>query len=205
MGRIEKIRSKNWHLRLHNHLEKINCDHFLNGNEYSLRQVISTCEQGFLMIYMDNWRNELNREHARRGNGRNKLRTYRKFKCNFKTEPYVKVLMPYSRRSSLAKFRTGVPPLRLETGRYENLAVDQRTCFTCHNLVESEQHVLLNCPLYEDLHHELFNRAFELNSEFYSLNDNEKLIFLFTTSNMIKTVAKTCKDILDRRGRFLYK
>ena len=198
------MRSKNWHLRLHNHLEKINCDHFLNGNEYSLRQVISTCEQGFLMIYMDNWRNELNREHARRENGRNKLRTYRKFKCNFKTEPYVKVLMHYSRRISLAKFRTGVASLRLETGRYENLAVDQRTCFTCHNLVESEQHVLLNCPLYEDLHHELFNRAFELNSEFYSLNDNEKLIFLFTTSNMIKTVAKTCKDILDRRRRFLY-
>ena len=97
--------------------------------------MISTCEQGFLRIYIDNWRNELNREHARR---------------------------------------------------------------------ESEQHVLLYCPLFKDLHHELFNQAFELNSEFYSLNDDKKLIFLFTTSNMIKTVAKTCKDSLDRRRRFLY-
>ena len=173
-------------------------------NEYSLRHVISTCEQGFLRIYIDNWRNELNREHGRRGNGRNKLRTYRKFKCYFETETYVKLLMPYSWRSSLTKFRTGVAPLRLETGRYENLAVDQRACFICQDFVESEQHVLLNCPLFKDLHHELFNQAFELNSEFYSLNDDKKLIFLFTISNMIKTVAKACKDILDRRRRLLY-
>ena len=45
--------------------------------------------------------------------------------------------------------------------------------------------MLLNCPLYEDLHHELFNQAFELNSGFYSVNDDENLIFLLTTSNMI--------------------
>ena len=64
--------------------------------------------------------------------------------------------------------------------------------------------MFLNCPLCEDLHHELFNQAFELNSEFYSLNDDEKLIFLIITSNMIKSVAKTCKDILDRRRRFFY-
>ena len=62
--------------------------------------------------------------------------------------------------------------------------------------------MFLNCPHYEDLHHELFNQAFELNSEFYSLNDDEKLIFLLITSNMIKIVTKTCKDILDRRRRF---
>ena len=55
----------------------------------------------------------------------------------------MKVLMPIAWRSAFAKFRAGVAPLRLETGRYENLAVNQRTCFNCRNMVESEHHVLL--------------------------------------------------------------
>ena len=113
--------------------------------------------------------------------------------------------MPFSWRSAFAKFRTGVAPLRLETGRYENLAVNQRTCFNCKESVESEQHVLLKCPLYEDLREFVYNEAFSINSSFYSLSDEGKLKFLFTSNYLIKTVAKTCKDILDRRRRFLYR
>ena len=122
----------------------------------------------------------------------NKLRTYRTYKSSFETETYVKVWMPFAWRSSIAKFRTGVAPLRLETGRYEGLAVNQRTCFNCNENVESEQHVLLKCPLYEDLQQTMFNQAFNINTGFYSLSDEEKLIFLFTSKDMIKTVAKTC-------------
>ena len=96
-------------------------------------------------------KNELSRERARQGNGQNKLRTYRTYKSSFETETYVKVLMPFALRSSIAKFRIGIAPLRLETGRYEGLAVNQQTGFNCNENVESEQHVLLKCPLYEDL------------------------------------------------------
>ena len=70
--------------------------------------------------------------------------------------------MPFAWRSAFAKFRTGVAPLRLETGRYENLAVNQRTCFNCKESVESEQHVLLKCPLYEDLREFVYNEAFSI-------------------------------------------
>ena len=107
----------------------------------------------------------------------------------------MKVLMPFSWRGSFATFRTGVAPLRLETGRYENLEVTQRTYFICHETVKSERHVLLKCPLCEDLHLEIYCQAFDINPSFYSLTDE----------GMIKTVAKTCKDILNRRRRFLYK
>ena len=72
-------------------------------------------------------------------------------------------------------------------------------------MVESEQHVVLKCPLYEDLQLEMYSQAFDINPGFYSLTDEEKIIFLFSSKDMIKTVAKTCKDILDRRRRFLYK
>ena len=78
----------------------------------------------------------------------------------------MKVLMPFAWRSAFAKFRAGVAPLRLETGRYENLAVNQRTCFNCRNMVESEHHVLLKCPLYEDLQLEIFSHAFNVNPVF---------------------------------------
>ena len=199
-----KTRTKNWVFRFQRHLELINCSHYLNNN-YSTSHILSTCEKQYLNVFIDKWKAELSREGARRGNGQNKLRTYRTFKSTFETENYVKVIMPFAWRSAFAKFRTGVAPLRLETGRYENLAVNQRTCFNCKESVESEQHVLLNCPLYEDLREFVYNEAFSINSSFYSLSDEGKLKFLFTSNYLIKTVAKTCKDILDRRRRFLYR
>ena len=102
------------------------------------------------------------------------------------------------------KFRAGVAPLRLETGRYENLAVSQRTCFNCNESVESERHVLFHCPLYDDLQHEMCSVASQVNPQFNKLNDDEKILFLFSSKNMVKTVAKTRTCILDRRIRFLY-
>ena len=140
-----KNRTKNWHYRLKKHLEDINCAQFLDGTNRNLRNMISECENSYFLIYKDKWKDEINRERARRGNGLNKLRTYRTFKQDFETEAYVKLIMPLSWRSALAKFRAGVAPLRLETGRYENLAVNQRTCFNCRDSVECERHVLLHC------------------------------------------------------------
>ena len=54
------------------------------------------------------------------GNGRNKLRTYKLFKSEYGVENYCKVLVPFNDRSAFAKFRCGVAPIRLETGRNEN-------------------------------------------------------------------------------------
>ena len=59
--------------------------------------------------------------------------------------------MPHCYRSVYAKFRCGVVPFRLETGRYESLSEDLRTCFNCPNSVENEEHILLRCPIYSDL------------------------------------------------------
>ena len=110
--------------------------------------------------------------------------------------------MPFSWSSAFAKFRSGIAPLRLETGRYENLAVNQRTCFNCRESVESEKHVLLHCPLYEDLQYEMFYEASQVNPQFDILNDDEKIVYLFSSTNIVKILAKTCKNILDRRRHF---
>ena len=51
------------------------------------------------------------------------LRTYKLFKNEFGTEKYVELFMPKTYRSALCKFRCGVSPIRIETGRYERLNV----------------------------------------------------------------------------------
>ena len=52
----------------------------------------------------------------------------------------------------------GVAPLRLETGRYEHLMENRRVCFNCPNEVESEEHVIMDCPVYSDLRSILFTK-----------------------------------------------
>ena len=83
----------------------------------------------------------MERECARRENGRNKLRPYRLFKSDYREEKYVGTILPRSHRSSYAKFQMVVAPLRLETGRYQQLEKDRRVCLNCLNEINSEEHV----------------------------------------------------------------
>ena len=142
------------------------------------------------------WLRDINRETASRGLGRNKLRTYRLFKTEFKTESYLYCPMTKTHRRSFSKFRCGVAPLRLETGRYEGLSESERTCFNCDGIIENEEHVLLECPLYEDIRQTLPYEP--LHSD---LSNEEKLITMFSSTSFteIRIVAKICHDILMRR------
>ena len=49
--------------------------------------------------------------------GKNKLRLYRCFKSEYKSENYVKCTMLRVHRSAYSKSRCGVAPIRIETGR----------------------------------------------------------------------------------------
>ena len=55
-----------------------------------------------------------------------------------------------------AKFIMEVAPLRIETGRYERLEEAQRVCFHCGDAIESEEHVFLDCPLYQQIRESWF-------------------------------------------------
>ena len=55
-----------------------------------------------------------------------KLRTYILFKFKYCTENYLKLYLSRSQRSLLAQLRTGILPLRIETGRYQNI-LDKNT------------------------------------------------------------------------------
>ena len=147
--------------------------------------------------YIIDWLRDINCETTVRGLGRNKLRIYRLFKTEFKTETYLYCLMTKRHRRSYAKFRCGVAPLRLEMGRYEGLTESERSCFNCDGVIENEEHVLLECPLYEDLRQTLFSID-PLNRD---LSNEEKLRVIFSSSsfNVIRLVARICHEILMRR------
>ena len=107
--------------------------------------------------------------------------------------------------SALCKFRCDVAPIRLETGRYENLRVEERFCPFCPfcpNTVEDEKHVILNCKLYDDIRDSLYKTVVAHNSDFLSVSGDEKLKFLFTKPVIVRVVAKTCCKILDRRKNY---
>ena len=97
-------------------------------------------------------------------------------------------------------------PIRLETGRYERLQVEQRTCFQCVDNVETEEHVLLMCPLYDDLRLKLFDSLITYFPFFGSLNESQKLSVILSCDHIeiMRLCAKTCFEILMRRRSLLY-
>ena len=152
--------------------------------------------------YLEKWKEELNRETAIRGRGRNKLRTYRPFKKKYCTEYMGRI--PAKHRSALSKFRCGVAPLRLETGRYEGLEPDDRICLQCNSGVESEEHVLLQCSLYDDLRFRLFQEIESVVPGFYTWSNVDKLCLVLANNSFARAAARTCFNILHRRRTFLY-
>ena len=70
--------------------------------------------------------------------------------------------MTRSHRSALAKFRCGVAPIRLKTGHYEKLPVNERFCSLFMDCIEDERHVILECPVYSDMRVPLLEAVFAI-------------------------------------------
>lgn len=155
--------------------------------------------------FVQKWHTDLNRTSARRGTGGNKLRTYRQMKRDFQVEPYCLEILSRKQRGALAKFRAGTAPIKVETGRYQNLHLSERVCFHCASCVEDEEHVLMICPIYEDLRFILLCEARMINPDFESYSHLQKMCFLLSDSRMVRSSARVCTLILERRGNLLRK
>jgi hypothetical protein len=108
-----------------------------------------------------------------------KLRTYCLFKHIYCIEPYVSSRLSRKLRSTLARFRTGILPLEIETGRWRGIPECQRICKLCNTQsVESEMHFLLHCPTYDHLRIDYLENVQQCDNTFDSLNDVEKLKLL---------------------------
>ena len=82
-------------------------------------------------------------------------------------------------RSLFSQFRAGILPLNVETGRFRNIDLSERLCTLCQSHeVEDEYHFLCSCQSYMDIRQCLFSRANEQYSDFSSLDDIDKFVFL---------------------------
>lgn len=80
-----------------------------------------------------------------------KLRSYVRFKHEYKMEKYISFNFTKYERSLCAQFRSGILPLRIEVGRYRQEPLEERVCDFCtRNDIEDEEHFIFDCPLYDE-------------------------------------------------------
>ena len=137
---------KNYAYTVRKFFDSLHLTHLANTDYVLSRSDIKCLDQAVAVADEEKWLQLINKPEG------NKLRTYCLFKNTFETEFYVQSIMSRQHRSAFAKFRCGVAPLALETGRYNNTPADSRFCTLCNSgSIESEAHVLLHCDLYKDI------------------------------------------------------
>ena len=132
-----------------------------------------------LLIFKDNFTESLPKQ--------DKLRNYAMFKYSFEPEPYVTKYLSRNKRSLFAQIRTGVLPLRVETGRFKGLPLMERKCEYCLNgSVEDEHHFLLSCNKWNEFREPFLIKCREVNPEFDNLNEVEQFQFIMN-DDLIQT------------------
>ena len=119
-------------------------------------------------------------------NSKPKLRTYKLVKPHCKTETYVMKHMARRKRSIYAQFRIGILPLKVETGRFTNIPLEDRVCDYCDSgEVEDEAHFLFDCTLYIDLREVLIHTCLGKNGNFRNFDRLEKMKYILTDNDIL--------------------
>lgn len=145
-------------------------------------------------IFEESWKNKLFDDDRQQGYG-NKLRTYRKFKTIFSKEAYLNTIKSFETRKQLCNFRVSNHKLQIETGRHNNIALENRLCDQCH-VLEDELHFLIECSKYNTQREELFNIVSNSCQIFSTLSNENKMIYLMSCEN---------ENIIKEVGDFIHK
>jgi len=196
---------KNWLSAFKMFMQTIGMDHICELQPLFTKQILLDLDLILYEFCATKWYATLSRVEGVNGRGLNKLRTYRKFKTNLHVEHYVKDVWSKRERSAFAKFRCGVAPLHIETGRYTNVSLNERLCVLCNvHQVEDEFHVLMVCDMYTDIRNSLLECCFELDPELQHKSLQDVFIFIMSDPRMARQSAKACLNILNRRRSFMY-
>ena len=190
----QMLHRHNWYSEVEKLFNELNMMHiFINEQPVNL----NVAKETLILISNTDW------EQAIRSMP--KLRTYCDIKATYNTEPYVKILLNRSHRSTIAQFRTGILPLRVETGRYQHIPPEDRLCLLCDlNVVEDEYHMLYSCKCYDRLRRDLFEKVKLQILNFEILLNKEKTCILMQ-ENFIKYTAEFIFEAMRIRRNVLYK
>ena len=126
-----------------------------------------------------------------------KLRTYITYKNIHGAAEYVTQILSKRHRSVLVQFRSGIPPLKIEIGRFNNIPVELGLCEMCDlNSIEDETHFLLYCSLYSSPRFVLYENASQYFPEFPEMIDELKVRLLIEHPALVKATARYRSIIL---------
>ncbi len=115
-----------------------------------------------------------------------KLRTYMKFKSEFKFEPYLN-LHNVKLRAAISQFRLSAHHLRIETGRHTRpyTPAEKRLCLKCkENQIQDEEHHLMLCSAFANERKPLMQCAAQYINDFETLTSEEKFIEIMKSENI---------------------
>ena len=184
--------SNNWCNDVKNILSSINQrDYFERKHAIDL----GNCRSLFLDKQKSQWLNAVQLKP--------KLRFYKLFKDCFTVEKYLSMNLSSSERSLLAQIRLGILPLHIETGRFNNIELNERVCNICNSGdIEDECHFLFNCDVYDAEREDWLQTALIRCPDLYYLEFNDQLKFLFC--EIPRSTAKFIKKCMTLRKQILY-
>ncbi len=113
---------RNVHRKMTNYFEEICMNDLSNINQIGQYvEIKADLDLVLSEFYLYKWYQKVSSVTRVNGTGRNKLRTYKKFKRELSVEYYVKAPLSRGERSAMAKFR----------GRYTRTPEDERLCVLC--------------------------------------------------------------------------
>jgi hypothetical protein len=133
-----------------------------------------------------------------------KLRFYRNFKYCKETEAFVYCVHNRSQRSILAQLRCGILPLKVETGRFNQIPLEFRLCTLCdQNSVEDECHFLFDCTLYDEIRTKYFRYILQLHPYYFEMSKEQKLNLLMS-KELVKYTAEFIYNCYIKRRSIIY-
>ena len=156
-----------------------------SGHVYRIAKILK-CEENILQgeqfklqSSSDKLYDEMHYEWSKDILTKSKLRNYVKFNQDIEPSGYLKISLSRFQRSLMAKLRSGILPLALETGRYYRIPIENRFCKLCQNEnIEDEIHFLCCC---KHFYHErllFFTKLAETGKNIFEMSDNEKFVYI---------------------------
>ena len=107
-------------------------------------------------------------------------------------------------RSIMAQLRLGILPLAIETGRYTNIPVNERYCFSCKHekKVEDEYHFVYECALYNCIRSNLIKYMLENTNGFIIMSNEEQFLQIMQSDN--RALHKFIENAWNIRKASLY-
>ena len=189
-------KGRTWSWQIRKMLKGCNEDFTLNDDNIDFSRILPNVKNHLMSEEIKIWKKDLSVQP--------KLRFYREFKLDYKTETYVKSNLSRSSRSFIAQLRSGVLPLRVETGRFINLELKDRLCKACEGLfIEDEMHFIFYCPCYNTLRNEFFNIV-QKSVDIVGLNNHVIINALMNNDKLLVRFGNFISNCYYKRNDKLY-